>query len=72
MFKGITITSTIFGMFFLTLMATGIHIATFPVFAQESEIESVNASNSGSGNATSAQETDIETVNATSLSLIHI
>ena len=66
MFKGITITSTIFGMFLLTLMATGIHIATFPVFAQESEIESVNASNSGSGNATSAQETDIETVNATS------
>jgi hypothetical protein len=64
MFKGITITSTIFGMFLLTLMATGIHIETFSVFAQESEIESVNASNSGSGNATSAQETDIETVNA--------
>ena len=66
MFKGITITSTIFGMFLLTLMATGIQIPTFSVFAQESEIESVNASNSGSGNATSAQETDIETVNATS------
>ena len=66
MSKGITIAPTIFGMFLLTLMATGIHIATFPVFAQESEIESVNASNSGSGNATSAQETDIETVNATS------
>ncbi|MGZ5547516.1 MAG: hypothetical protein ACXWFZ_06140 [Nitrososphaeraceae archaeon] len=66
MFKGITITSTIFGMFLLTLMATGIQIPTFSVFAQESEIESVNASNSGSGNATSAQETEIETVNATS------
>ncbi|MGI9010054.1 MAG: hypothetical protein ACR2F1_02565 [Nitrososphaeraceae archaeon] len=66
MSKGITITSTIFGMFLLTLMATGIQIPTFSVFAQESEIESVNATNSGSGNATSAQETDIETVNATS------
>ena len=66
MFKGITITSTIFGMFLLTLMATGIQMTTFSVFAQESEIESVNASNSGSGNATSAQETDIETVNAIS------
>jgi hypothetical protein len=66
MSKGITITSTIFGMFLLTLMATGIQIPTFSVFAQESEIESVNASNSGLGNATSAQETDIETVNATS------
>ncbi|MGZ5549702.1 MAG: hypothetical protein ACXW07_02775 [Nitrososphaeraceae archaeon] len=53
-------------MFLLTLMATGIQIPTFSVFAQESEIESVNASNSGSGNATSAQETEIETVNATS------
>ena len=66
MSKGITIAPTIFGMFLLTLMATGIQIPTFSVFAQESEIESVNASNSGSGNATSAQETDIETVNATS------
>ncbi|MGZ5510730.1 MAG: hypothetical protein ACXWFC_09680 [Nitrososphaeraceae archaeon] len=53
-------------MFLLTLMATGIQIPAFSVFAQESEIESVNASNSGSGNATSAQETEIETVNATS------
>jgi hypothetical protein len=55
-------------MFLLTLMATGIQIPTFSVFAQESQIESVNASNSGSVNATSAaaQETGIETVNATS------
>jgi hypothetical protein len=66
MSKGITIASTVFGMFLLTLMATGNQIPTFPVFAQESQIESMNASNSGSVNTTSAQETGIETVNATS------
>jgi len=64
MFKGITIASTMFGLFLLTLMATGIQIPTLPVFAQDSEIESVNASNSGSSNTTSSPESDIESVNA--------
>ena len=41
MFKGMTIASTIFGMFLLTLMATGIQIPTFSVFAQESEISNL-------------------------------
>ena len=64
MFKGMTIASTIFGVFLLTLMATGIQIPTFSVFAQESDIESVNASNSGSSNTTNSQESDIQSVNA--------
>jgi hypothetical protein len=66
MFKGITIASTMFGIFLLTLLATGIQIPTFSVFAQDSEIESVNASNSGSSNTTttSSPESDIEAVNA--------
>ena len=64
MFKGMTIASTMFGLFLLTLMATGIQIPTFSVFAQDSEIESVNASNSGSSNTTSSPESDIESVNA--------
>ena len=64
MFKGITIASTMFGLFLLTLMATGIQIPTISVFAQDSEIESVNASNSGSSNTTSSPESDIESVNA--------
>ncbi len=64
MFKGMTIASTILGVFLLTLMATGIQIPTFSVFAQESDIESVNASNSGSSNTTNSQESDIQSVNA--------
>ena len=64
MFKGMTIASTMFGLFLLTLMATGIQIPTISVFAQDSEIESVNASNSGSSNTTSSPESDIESVNA--------
>ena len=64
MFKGITIASTMFGLFLLTLLATGIQVPTFSVFAQDSEIESVNASNSGSSNTTSSPESDIEAVNA--------
>ena len=64
MFKGITIASTMFGLFLLTLLATGIQIPTISVFAQDSEIESVNASNSGSSNTTSTPESDIESVNA--------
>jgi hypothetical protein len=64
MFKGKTIASTMFGVFLLTLMATGIQIPTISVFAQDSEIESVNASNTGSGNTTSSPESDIESVNA--------
>ena len=64
MFKGMTIASTMFGLFLLTLLATGIQIPTFSVFAQDSEIESVNASNSGSSNTTSSPESDIESVNA--------
>ena len=64
MFKGITIASTMFGLFLLTLLATGIQIPTISVFAQDSEIESVNASNSGSSNTTSSPESDIESVNA--------
>jgi hypothetical protein len=66
MFKGITITSTIFSMFLLTLMATGTQLLPFSVFAQESEIESVNSSSTGTGNTTSAQQTEIEPKNATS------
>lgn len=66
MFKGITITSTIFGMFLLTLLTTGLQLPQFSVLAQESEIETMNASSSGTGNATSSQVTDIESVNATS------
>ena len=62
MFKGITIASTIFGLFLLTLLATGIQVPTFSVFAQDSEIESVNASNSGTSNTTSSPESDIEAV----------
>ena len=64
MFKGITIASTMFGLFLLTLLATGIQVPTFSVFAQDSEIESVNASNSGLSNTTSSPESDIEAVNA--------
>jgi hypothetical protein len=64
MFKGMTIASTILGVFLLTLMATGIQIPTLSVFAQESDIESVNASNSGSSNTTNSQESDIQSVNA--------
>jgi hypothetical protein len=64
MFKGITIASTMFGLFLLTLLATGIQMPTISVFAQDSEIESVNASNSGSSNTTSSPESDIESVNA--------
>jgi hypothetical protein len=64
MFKGKTIASTMFGVFLLTLMATGIQIPGISVFAQDSEIESVNASNTGSSNTTSSPESDIESVNA--------
>jgi len=64
MFKGMTIASTMFGLFLLTLMAPGIQIPTHSVFAQDSEIESVNASNSGSSNTTSSPESDIESMNA--------
>jgi len=65
MFKGITITSTIFSMFLLTLMATSIQLPQFSVFAQESEIESVNSSSTGTSNATSAQTTEGTSENAT-------
>ena len=41
MFKGMTIASTILGVFLLTLMATGIQIPTFSVFAQESVISNL-------------------------------
>ena len=66
MFKGITITSTIFSMFLLTLMATSIQLLQFPVFAQESEIESVNSSSTGTSNTTSAQTPEGTPENATS------
>jgi hypothetical protein len=52
-------------MFLLTLMATGIQLPQFTVFAQESEIESVNSSSTGTSNATSAQTTDGASQNAT-------
>jgi hypothetical protein len=65
MFKGITITSTLFGMILLTLMATGLQLSQFSAFAQESEIESVNSSSSATRNDTSAQASDIQSVNAT-------
>ena len=66
MFKGITITSTIFSMFILTVLATATQLPHFSVFAQESEIESVNASSTESGNSTSAQATGLQSVNDTS------
>ena len=66
MFKGITITSTLFGMILLTLMATGLQLSQFSAIAQESEIESVNSSSSATRNDTSAQASDIQSVNATS------
>jgi len=66
MFKGITITSTIFSMFILTVLATGIQLSHVSVFAQESEIESVNASNTDTGKSTSVQATDMQSKNATS------
>ena len=47
-------------------MATGTQLLQFSVFAQESEIESVNSSSTGTGNTTSAQQTEIEPKNATS------
>ena len=66
MFKGLTITSTIFSMFILTVLATATQLPHFSVFAQESEIESVNASSTESGNSTSAQATGLQSVNDTS------
>ena len=66
MFKGITITSTIFSMFILTILATATQLPHFSVFAQESEIESVNASSTESGNSTSAQAPSLQSVNDTS------
>jgi hypothetical protein len=62
MFKGITITSTLFGMIFLTLLATGLQLSQFSAFAQESEIESVNSSSSATSNDTSAQASDIQSI----------
>jgi len=47
-------------------MATSIHLPQFSVFAQESEIESVNSSSTGTSNATSAQATQGTSENATS------
>ena len=66
MFKGITITSTLFGMIFLTLLATGLQLSQFSAFAQESEIESVNSSSSATGNDTSAQASDIQSIGGVS------
>ena len=62
MSKGITITLTMLSMFLFTLLTIGIQINGFSVFAQESEIETINAtsaqeqSGAQAGNATSAQE----------------
>jgi hypothetical protein len=65
MFKGLTILSAIFSMVILTLLATALQLSHFPVFAQESEIESVNASSTETGNSTSAQSTADQSENAT-------
>lgn len=46
-------------------MATGTQLLQFSVFAQESEIESVNSSSTGTSNATSAQTTEGTSENAT-------
>ena len=71
MSKGITITSTILSMFLLTLLTIGlIQINEFSVFAQESEIETVNAtgtqqSGAQAGNATGTQQSGAQAGNAT-------
>ena len=73
MSKGITITSTILSVFLLTLLTIGLQINQYSVFAQESEIETVNATgtqqegDAQTGNATGTQqEGDAQTGNATS------
>ena len=67
MSKGITITSTILSMFLLTLLTIGLQIKDFSIFAQESEIETVNATGNQAGNATSgAQQSGAQAGNATS------
>src|SRR5215217_4028666 len=71
MSKGITITSTILSMFLLPLLTIGlIQINEFSVFAQESEIETVNAtgtqqSGAQAGNATGTQQSGAQAGNAT-------
>jgi hypothetical protein len=75
MSKGITITSTILSIFLLTLLTIGLQNNDNAVFAQESEIETVNAtgaqqqeSGAQAGNATGAQqqESAAQAGNATS------
>src|SRR5918993_1531780 len=66
MSKGITITSTILSVFLLTLLTIGLQINEFSIFAQESEIETVNATGTQAGNATGAQQSDTQAGNATS------
>ena len=66
MSKGITITSTILSVFLLTLLTIGLQINEFSIFAQESEIETVNATGNQAGNATGAQQSDAQAGNATS------
>ncbi|HEX6294302.1 MAG TPA: hypothetical protein VFZ46_04050, partial [Nitrososphaeraceae archaeon] len=68
MSKGITITSTISSIFLLTLLTIGLQINANAVFAQESEIETVNATGTQAGNATGAQqqESSVQAGNATS------
>src|SRR5918998_1614766 len=65
MSKGITITSTILSVFLLTLLTIGLQINEFSIFAQESEIETVNATGNQAGNATGAQQSDAQAGNAT-------
>ena len=75
MSKGITITSTILSMFLLTLLTIGlIQINEFSVFAQESEIETVNAtgtqqSGAQAGNATSSAAATQEKPDAATISI---
>ncbi|HEX5185606.1 MAG TPA: hypothetical protein VFV86_01855 [Nitrososphaeraceae archaeon] len=55
MSKTITIASTVISIFLLTLLTIGLQINEYPLFAQESEIETVNAT---SGANTTASQTD--------------
>ncbi|HET7643253.1 MAG TPA: hypothetical protein VFK40_07080 [Nitrososphaeraceae archaeon] len=55
MSKSITIASTVISIFLLTLLTIGLQINEYPLFAQESEIETVNAT---SGAITNASQTD--------------